>query len=134
MPPLLSSALAGVDHFSRAQGAHVRKGFLPSVNAARGTQVVDHFSRADPGSFLASAEAARVYYGVNSEEAVALRVLGVPRAAATPMAKALHVGPTEPLSTVRTKLRATPVGAWKTALGERGDSYHRVWSIIEGDA
>jgi hypothetical protein len=76
---------------------------------------------------------ARVYYGVNSDEAVALRLLGVPRTAATPLARTLQVGASEPLNAVRAKLRAAKVDAWTAALGERGQSYHRVWSIIEGE-
>jgi hypothetical protein len=76
---------------------------------------------------------ARVYYGVNSDEAVALRLLGVPRTAATPLAKTLAVGASESLVSVRARLRAANVDTWKVALGERGESYHRVWSIIEGE-
>ena len=76
---------------------------------------------------------ARVYYGVNSDEAVALRLLGVPRTAAAPLAKSLGVGASEPLNEVRAKLRAANVDTWRTALGDRGESYHRVWSIIEGE-
>lgn len=76
---------------------------------------------------------ARVYYGVNSDEAVALRLLGVPRNAAAPLAKSLGVGASEPLNEVRAKLRASNVSTWRTALGDRGVSYHRVWSIIEGE-
>ena len=76
---------------------------------------------------------ARVYYGVNSDEAVALRLLGVPRTAATPLARTLQVSASEPLNAVRAKLRAAKVDAWTAALGERGQSYHRVWSIIEGE-
>ena len=76
---------------------------------------------------------ARVYYGVNSDEAVALRLLGVPRTAAAPLAKTLGVGASEPLNDVRAKLRAAKVKTWSTALGDRGESYHRVWSIIEGE-
>lgn len=77
---------------------------------------------------------ARVYYGVNSDEAVALRLLGVPRTAAPALAKALGVKPDEALHRVRGRLRSAPLDIWKTALGERGDSYHRVWSIMEGNA
>ena len=75
---------------------------------------------------------ARVYYGVNSEEALALRLLGVPRTAAAPLAKALRIGGAEPLTEVRTRLRAARIDSWRAALGERGESYHRVWSILEG--
>lgn len=76
---------------------------------------------------------ARVYYGVNSEEAVALRLLGVPRTAAAPMAGALKVNASDPLKEVRTRLRGAGATTWKKALGERGESYHRVWSILEGE-
>jgi superfamily II DNA/RNA helicase len=76
---------------------------------------------------------ARVYYGVNSDAAVALRLLGVPRTAAAPLARTLDVGASESLNDVRAKLRSAQAGTWKTALGERGVSYHRVWSIIEGE-
>lgn len=76
---------------------------------------------------------ARVYYGVNSDEAITLRLLGVPRTAAAPLARQLGVGAAEPLHDVRARIREAGVNAWKTALGDRGASYHRVWSIIEGE-
>ncbi len=75
---------------------------------------------------------ARVYYGVNSDEAVALRLLGVPRTAATPLAATLDVAPNESLNVTREKLRTATADTWRRALGKRGKSYHRVWSIIEG--
>lgn len=76
---------------------------------------------------------ARVYYGVNSDEAVALRLLGVPRMAAQPLARELRVVANEPLHEVRARLRTAGAERWKAALGARGESYHRVWSIIEGE-
>ena len=76
---------------------------------------------------------ARVYYGVNSDEAVALRLLGVPRTAAEPLARQLGVDAAEPLHEVRAKVRTAGVRTWTAALGSRGASHHRVWSIIEGD-
>ena len=76
---------------------------------------------------------ARVYYGVNSDEAVALRLLGVPRTAAVPLARQLGVDASEPLYEVRARVQEVGVDAWKAALGDRGESYHRVWSIIEGE-
>ena len=75
---------------------------------------------------------ARVYYGVNSDEAVALRLLGVPRTAAPALAMGLAVQADEPLHQVRGRLRAADVSAWTKAMGERGASCHRVWSIMEG--
>jgi superfamily II DNA/RNA helicase len=75
---------------------------------------------------------AHVYYGVNSDEALALRLLGVPRMAAAPLARALGISGSEPLNDIRARLRASDIDTWQVALGERGRSYHRVWSIIEG--
>jgi len=77
---------------------------------------------------------ARVYYGVNSDEALALRLLGVPRMAAAPLARALGIRGSEPLNEIRARLRASNIDTWQAALGERGKSYHRVWSIIEGES
>ena len=77
---------------------------------------------------------ARVYYGVNSDEAVALRLLGVPRTAAPALARGLAVKADEPLHQVRGRLRAADVSEWTKAMGERGVSYHRVWSIMEGES
>ena len=76
---------------------------------------------------------ARVYYGVNSDEAISLRLLGVPRTAAAPMARQLDVDAAEPLHEVRARVRGADADTWKAALGSRGASYHRVWSIIEGE-
>lgn len=76
---------------------------------------------------------ARVYYGVNSDEAVALRLLGVPRTAAEPLAGRLKVSPSEALADTRAKLRAADTRTWIAALGDRGESYQRVWQIIEGE-
>ena len=74
-----------------------------------------------------------VYYGVNSNEAVALRLLGVPRTAAAPLAKQIGVDAAEPLHEVRAKVRSAGVEKWESALGQKGVSYHHVWSIIEGE-
>ena len=60
---------------------------------------------------------ARVYYGVNSDEAIALRLLGVPRTAAEPLARQLGVGAAEPLHEVRARVRGARVDAWTAALG-----------------
>lgn len=75
---------------------------------------------------------ARVYYGVDSDEAVALRLLGVPRTAASALTMGLAVRVNEPLHQIRNRLRTADVSEWSNAMGERGVSYHRVWSIMEG--
>ena len=76
---------------------------------------------------------ARVYYGVNSDEAVALRLLGVSRMAATPLAAHLTVNAADPLYQIRAQVRRATVDDWTAALGDRGTSYHHIWSIIEGE-
>lgn len=76
---------------------------------------------------------ARIYYGVNSDEAVALRILGVPRTAAAPLAEELKIDALEPLNQIRKRIKVADVNTWEAALGERGRSYHHIWSIIEGE-
>ncbi len=75
---------------------------------------------------------ARVYYGVNSDEAVTMRLVGVPRYAAPDLAKSMGITRSDKVHEVRAKLRSTGVELWRQALGPRGDSYHRVWSMLEG--
>jgi hypothetical protein len=76
---------------------------------------------------------AKVYYGVNSDEAVALRLLGVPRMAAGPLAEKLGIQSGEPLSELRQRVRTATVATWTSALGDDGPAYRRVWEIIEGE-
>ena len=75
----------------------------------------------------------RVYYGVNSDEALALRLIGVPRRAAVPLARALGVSSEMPLTEVRTALRSGGEEAWRQALGDLGPTYRTVWSIMEAE-
>lgn len=75
----------------------------------------------------------RVYYGVNSDDALALRLIGVPRRAAEPLARALGVSSEMPLTEVRTALRSGGDGPWQQALGDLGPTYRTVWSIIEAE-
>lgn len=76
---------------------------------------------------------AKVYYGVSTDEAVTLRLLGVPRMAAGALAKKLNVQSDEPLTRVRKRLRDAAPDSWSEALGEAGLSYRRIWEIIEGE-
>lgn len=77
---------------------------------------------------------AKVYYGVTSDEAVALRLLGVPRGAAEQLAKRLRVHSGEPLSELRTRVRESDADTWTAAVGDAGAAYKRVWTIIEGES
>lgn len=75
----------------------------------------------------------RVYYGVNNDAAISLRLLGVPRAAATGLAKSMGDVVGQPLTRVRTHLRGMDESSWQTALGRReGNIYRKVWRVLEG--
>ncbi len=75
----------------------------------------------------------RVFYGVSSDEAIALRLLGVPRTAATRLAENMGDLLNEPLANVRVRLREMDEAAWRQALGEReGTTYRKVWRVLEG--
>jgi hypothetical protein len=75
----------------------------------------------------------RVYYGVNDDAAIALRLLGVPRAAATKLAQSMSNVLDEPLATVRGRLRSMGEANWRQALGEHeGEVYQKVWRVLEG--
>lgn len=74
-----------------------------------------------------------VFYGVNSDEAIALRLLGVPRAAATKLAGGMGEVLSEPLTNVRSHLRQMDEKEWQQTLGEQeGKIYRSVWRILEG--
>jgi hypothetical protein len=49
-----------------------------------------------------------------------------------PLARRLSVKANEPLHKVRARLRAAAESEWTDAMGERGATYYRVWSILEG--
>ena len=75
----------------------------------------------------------RVYYGVNDDSAIALRLLGVPRAAATPLANAMGNVLGQPLTGVRERLTGLDEAGWTQALGQpQGTIYRKVWRVLEG--
>lgn len=75
----------------------------------------------------------RVYYGVNDDAAIALRLLGVPRTAATKLATAMGNFLEQPLTNVRDRLGGMDESTWRQALGyHNGDVYRRVWRVLEG--
>jgi len=74
-----------------------------------------------------------VYYGVNDDSAIALRLLGVPRTAAPKLATEMGDIRKQPLTTIRNQLRNMDEMSWKRALGEeRGGIYRKVWRVLEG--
>lgn len=77
----------------------------------------------------------RVYYGVDTDEALVLRMAGVPRSAATKLATVLGTKSTTAALEVRRTLRTSTSGLapWKKALGHSGEAYRMVWAIGEGE-
>ncbi|MEX2579586.1 MAG: hypothetical protein WD342_11065 [Verrucomicrobiales bacterium] len=73
-----------------------------------------------------------MFYGVGSDEAITLRLLGVPRRAAEPLARKLAVPAGETLPATRRRLAALSQKEWVEAMGGSGIVYHRVWQIMEG--
>jgi hypothetical protein len=77
--------------------------------------------------------ASRVYYGVSDEKAIALRLLGIPRLAAEPLASTIRDIGHRPLIELRNELRSTNTAFWTGALGaDKGQIYRRVWRVLEG--
>ena len=74
-----------------------------------------------------------VYYGVNSDKAIVLRLLGVPRSAVASLAGSMGDLLEQPLANVRSHLGNMDEKAWRQALGEReGGIYREVWRVLEG--
>lgn len=74
----------------------------------------------------------QVFYGVSTDEAITLRLLGVPRRAATPLARALNLKTGESLPKIRQRLAALSEQDWSAALGDNGRVYRRAWQIMDG--
>jgi replicative superfamily II helicase len=75
----------------------------------------------------------RIFYGVNSDAAIDLRLLGVPRNAAQPMADLLQQrGLGGGVRTLRDSLSNLEGGDWRAALGQAGATYQRAWKVLEG--
>ncbi len=75
----------------------------------------------------------QVYYGVNDDSAIALRLLGIPRTAAIPLANAMDDILEQPITRVRDRLENLDETKWVEALGEReGKIYRKAWRIMEG--
>ncbi|MGA5349319.1 hypothetical protein ACPCSQ_27140 [Streptomyces griseoincarnatus] len=73
------------------------------------------------------------YYGVCTEEAIAMRLAGVPRSAAARMAATIaDEGLTSGPAAARTRLAVLPETAWRSALGGKGPAYRKVWRILDG--
>ena len=74
----------------------------------------------------------QVFYGVSTDEAITLRLLGVPRRAATPLARTLNLREGESLPKIRQRLAALSQQDWSEALGPDGNIYRKAWQIVDG--
>jgi len=74
----------------------------------------------------------RVFYGVSTDEAIALRLLGVPRRAAMHLARSLNLKKEDTLPSIRQRLAAMSEQDWSSSVGASGAVYRRVWQIMEG--
>jgi hypothetical protein len=74
----------------------------------------------------------QVFYGVSTDEAITLRLLGVPRRAATPLARTLNLSEGESLPKIRQRLASLSQQDWFKALGPDGNVYRKAWQIMDG--
>lgn len=81
---------------------------------------------------------AYAYYGVQTDDALALRMLGVQRTAASSLANVLasDLDNADPSTAVglrdlRQRLRASTSEDWTTALGAQGRDYFDIWRVLE---
>lgn len=74
----------------------------------------------------------QVFYGVSTDGAIALRLLGVPRRAAIRLAEHLNLDEGVSLSTARQQIATLSENDWNTVLGGSGSIYRRAWRVIEG--
>lgn len=74
-----------------------------------------------------------IYYGVNNDDSVVLRLLGVPRYAAARLPRVMADVSNQSVGSVREQLRNLSISDWNRALGENdGHMYRKVWGILEG--
>lgn len=74
----------------------------------------------------------QVFYGVSTDEAVTLRLLGVPRRAASQLGRNLNLRKEESLPSIRQRLTALSDQEWTAAVGPAGSTYRKAWRIIDG--
>lgn len=75
----------------------------------------------------------RIYYGVGTDDAIDLRLLGVPRTAAPALADLLRgKGPGASVGARRGMLNGLTDADWTQAMGATGPTYHRAWQVLEG--
>ena len=104
---------------------------LAALQSLTAGDEVERMSAADRKTFQNMPS--RIYYGVNSDKAIDLRLLGVPRNAAQPLAAHMQrVGMGAGLRATRDALTNMDDAAWGEALGTSGPTYKRAWRVLEG--
>lgn len=106
--------------------AHTSSWGLNALLAITGSELTD-----DERNRVANLPS-QVFYGVSTDEAISLRLLGVPRRAATRLAPALGMGPDDSLPTIRQRLNTLSEQDWNSVMGSAGSTYRRAWRIMEG--
>ncbi|MHC6050348.1 DEAD/DEAH box helicase [Ralstonia solanacearum] len=103
---------------------------LASLQAMTASEAIENMADEQKRSVLNIPSMA--LYGVRSNDALALRFAGVPRAAAIAMANSGFLAAGDNTTLLRAKLLDQNATPWKNALGEsRGSMYQRVWKILE---
>ena len=75
----------------------------------------------------------QVFYGVDSDEAITLRLLGIPRMAALHIAHNQPDLASGPIASVRSRLRNLSEAEWRSVYGSAdADVYRKVWRVLEG--
>ena len=75
----------------------------------------------------------RILYGINSDMAIDLRLLGVPRSAAQPLADFLKSRKVDGgLGKMRLPLNSFSTEDWRAAVGNAGLTFERAWRVLEG--
>lgn len=75
----------------------------------------------------------QAFYGVNSDEAITLRLLGIPRMAALNIARNQPELVSGPIASVRSRFRDLSETEWRSAYGSvDADIYRKVWRVLEG--
>ena len=75
----------------------------------------------------------RIYYGVNTDMAIDLRLMGVPRNAAQPLSNYLsRQSISTGIKSMRSALSGLTDADWRAAVGTAGPTYQKAWKILEG--
>lgn len=111
-----------------------------AMTASWGISALQALTVTNPAETMSEGELAtfqnlpsRIFYGVNSDAAIDLRLIGVPRTAAEPLATLLQSrGAGRTVQARRAALAAMGDDDWNAAIGHKGAIYRRAWRVLEG--